>query len=78
MRGETSRGESVVREQQLERGPEVWSDGRRAVLLDVNPVGAPLVRVEGQRGTRVVPRRKLRLRPDDSLSGEACGSGAAG
>jgi hypothetical protein len=66
-----------VEEQQLERGQEVWIDGRRAVLLDVNAVGAPIVRFEGERGTRVVPMRKLRLRPGDSPSDRAAGSGAA-
>jgi hypothetical protein len=51
--------DSGMEGQQLEPGQQVWIDGRRAILLEFNAFGAPIVRFEGERVTRVVPSRKL-------------------
>ncbi len=60
---------SRVEGQQLERGQQVWIDGRHAILLDFNASGAATVRFGGERVTRVVPLRKLQTAPPDSPQG---------
>jgi hypothetical protein len=63
-----------VEEAEFERGQEVWIEGRRASLLDVNPEGSPILRFEGEQVTRVVPRRKLRHRPPERQEERAAGA----
>jgi hypothetical protein len=57
--------EEEVEDSEFEPGQPVWIEGRRAILLELNTAGSPIVRFEGEHVTRVVPMRKLEHLPPE-------------